>query len=234
MPIVYDENDKWRFIKSLHFFNDELGVDAIFQKLNSAKPNVPKANVPKAAFGNFFGKGYRSMFDFQLPINWPDQRPLVKILCFFLAENHFHLLLKEIQERGIARFMEKLGTGFTNYINLKYEEVGRVFQGPYKGRTVRDMTYLQYLNVYIQVFNAFEIYPGGISKAATELDKAFDYAFNYQFGSLGDFWGGRERNIIAKDVFEEMFPNIEVFKEFTYDCLTRKDLRKILGKLTID
>jgi len=221
MPIVYDEADRWRFTKSLRFLNEELGVEALFKKLNT---------FPKAAFG----KRAKRVFDFRFPISWPDHKPVVKILCFFLAPNHFHLLLKEIQKGGITKFMEKIGTGFTNYINLRYKETGRLFQGPYKGRTVNRMQYLQYLNVYIQVLNPFEVYPGGLKKAVEEFDKAFEFAVNYQFGSLPDFLGKRNLGIIEKDIFEGMFPDVKSYKEFAYDCLIGKNLRKILGKLIID
>lgn len=58
---------------------------------------------------------------FVWPESWPTRKPIVKILTFFLADNHFHLLLKEIQEGGITMFMRKLGDGITCYSNKKYQ-----------------------------------------------------------------------------------------------------------------
>jgi putative transposase len=221
MPIVHNEKDKQRFLKSLRFFNEETSITTLLAKINVCS---------EAAFKQ------RSVFNIELPINWSNPKPLVKILCFFLAPNHFHLLLKEIMEGGITKFMEKLGTGFTNYSNLKYKEVGRIFQGPYKGRTIKEMNYLQYLNVYIQVLNPLELYPGGLEKASQEFDQAFEFAMNYRFGSLPDFFGKRNFGIIDtdKDVFEATFLNIKKYKEFAHDCLLTKNLKETLGKLAID
>jgi len=215
LPIVYDENDKWRFLKILRYFNDEFSPPNLFRDL---------AQLQKAAFYKPF---------MWLP-EWPPHKPLVKILCFCLLENHFHLLLKEIIKGGVTKFMEKLGTGFTNYINVKYNEVGRVFQGPYKGRTIKEIRHLQYLNVYIQVLNPLELFPGGLEMALKDFEKAFELVMNYKFSSLPDFLGKRDLFIIDKDIFKEIFPAIEIYKEFTREVIMTGGLREILEKLAID
>lgn len=78
-----------------------------------------------------------------------------------MLENHFHLILEEIRENGISVFMKRIGTGIGTYFNIKYHEVGRIFQGPYKSKIIKEETYLRYLSVYVQVKNVFELYPGG-------------------------------------------------------------------------
>lgn len=208
MPIVYDENDKWRFLKILRYFNDEYSPQNIFRQIQ--------------------------IKSFSRPAKWPPSRPLVKILCFCLMPNHFHLLLKEIKEDGISKFMKKLGDGFTNYINTKYKESGKVFQGSYKARTVKKDEYLQYLDIYIQVLNPIELYPGGIEKATKEFNKAFEFATNYSFCSLPDIFGERNLLILDRDILEKSFPNPKIYKEFVYDALLVRNTKEILGKLTID
>jgi len=159
----------------------------------------------------------------------------VKILSYCLKNNHFHLLLKEITPGGISKFMKKLDDGFTGYSNFKYGETGKVFQGSYKGKTVmQDVRILQYLDAYIQVFNPFEDYFGGIKKALKEFDKAFEFALNNPFCSLGESFGKRNLGIVDRDILKEMFPNLEVYKEFTYDALLVRNIREILGKLTFE
>lgn len=215
LPIVYDEADKWRFLRILRYFNDEYSPENIFRELQLLIKN-----------------GLCNHFEW--PAGWPTHRPLVKILAYHLTSNHFHLLLKEIISGGISRFMKKLGSGFTNYINIKYEEAGKVFQGSYKSRTVKDDRYLQYLDAYIQVLNPFELYAGGLEKALKEFDKAFGFALNYPFSSLGESFGKRKLFIVERDILTEMFPDQEVYKEFTYDALLVRNMREILEKLSID
>lgn len=214
MLIVRDESDRWRFMKILRYFNDEYSSDNIFRDINE----VWKSNFHKWGW----------------PPEWPRHNPLVKILYFCLMPNHFHLLLKEIKKGGISKFMAKLGTGFTNYINVKYEEVGRVFQGSYKGKTLHAATHLDYLSAYIQIINPLEFYPGGFEKAVKEFNKAFEFAMNYQFSSLPDFMDRRNLFIIDKDVLGEMFPTPQSYQEFAYDAALSKNMGEILGKLKID
>lgn len=216
MPIVYDENDKWRFLKSLRYFNDEFSPPNLFRQLQLLRES---------------GKGQR----FEWPSSWGPHRPLVKILAYCLMLNHFHLLLKEIATGGISKFMKKLGNGFTNYINIKYDEVGSLFQGSYKARTATDERGLQYFDAYIQVFNPFELYPGGMEKALKEFDKAFEFVLECPFCSLGESLGKRKLYIVERDILKEMLPTgLEEYKEFVRDALVVHDIRKVLGRFTME
>ncbi len=211
MPITQDENDKWRFLKILRYFNDEYSLSNIFRQVKN----------------NTFSR----------PAEWPPPKPLVKILSFCLMPNHFHLLLKEIKEGGVSRFMKKLSGGFTNYINTKYKESGKVFQGSYKSKTIKNDEYLQYLDAYIQVLNPIELYPGGTEEAARQFDKAFDFAANYSFSSLQDTLLKRNLSIIDEEergILGLSSVNTKSYKEFIYNALLVRNTKEILGKLLID
>lgn len=126
-------------------------------------------------------------------------------------------------------FMRKLGTGMTNYFNTKYQETGRLFQGAYKARLVDKDIYLRYLSVYVQVKNPFELYVGGLEKAAKEFDKAFEFAVNYPFCSLADYAGKRKSPIIDKDLLEELFLSPKEYKKFARECILGMNLEEKLG-----
>ncbi len=115
--------------------------------------------------------------------------------------------------------MKKLGNSMTGHFNLKYKEVGSLFQGSYKSKTITEDTYLRYLASYIMVKNPFELYPGGLQAAIGEFDKAFEWAMQYSFSSLPDFMGTRDLQIIDKDILADLFPTSNEFKEFSRDCL---------------
>jgi len=210
MPIVYDEADKWRFLKSLYYLNDEYAPTNIFQRL--------KLEIELGKCRNF-----------ERPKDWPDSRPLVKILSYCLMPNHFHLLLKEIIDGGISEFMQKFG-GFTKYINTKYNEAGSLFQGKYKRKIVKTEKILWHTDAYIQVFNPFELYPGGLEKATKEFDKAFKFALEYPFCSLGESFGKRNLHIIDRDVLGEIWSNTSEYKEFAQEAIIyhNNSIRKVL------
>ncbi|MBL7142201.1 MAG: transposase [Candidatus Pacebacteria bacterium] len=214
-PIVCDSKDKWHFLEMLYYFNDEFTLMNPFrdvQKLFKTGPNKP----------------------FIRPLTWPERKPLVKIMAFSLLENHFHLFLKEIREGGITKFMRRLGTGMATYFNEKYQETGRLFQGPYKSKLINEEIYFKYLSVYIQVKNVFELYPGGLNEAIRNFDKAYEWAIKYPYSSLGDYAGERNSPIIDKDILGELFSGPEEYKEFSEQCLTRIELSNKLGKLTLE
>jgi putative transposase len=175
-----------------------------------------------------------SVFSIGWPRDWPNHKPIVKILCYSLMPNHYHLLLKEIRNGGISKFLHKLGTGYTNYFNLKYEEVGGVFQGSYKARTIDGDLYLKYLSVYIQILNPFELYRGGRKQALREYNNAIDFAIEYPFCSLADYIGGRKSLILDKDILGQFFRTTRSYKEFVNDSIRAKDFDNILGSLKID
>lgn len=227
--IFIDEKDMWRFLQGLRFFNDSHSSANILRQITSKKATkVVEVGLQQ------FQQQPESVFRTGWPKDWPERNPLVKILCYCLMPNHFHLLLQEIREGGISKFMQKLGGGYTKYSNLKHKEVGRVFQGGYKCRTVKEnQFYLEYLSVYIQVKNVLELFPGGIEGALKDIDKAFEFAEVYKFSSFPDFIGKRKSLIIDKDIFEDIFSTLEDYKKFAKEIIESKKYN-MLEELKID
>jgi len=213
--IVHDNKDRNRFLHSLFYFNTEQTPSNPLQELYELRLNLNKSEWP-------------------WPKNWRPRKPIVSIVAFVLMKNHFHLLLKEIKEGGISKFMQRLGTGISMHYNIKYQESGSLFQGSYKARCVDEDLYLKYLSLYIQIKNTFELYPGGLKKATKEFDKAYNWAVSYPYGSLGDFVGVRDRGIIVKNIFSELFSNSEEYKDFARDSISDMYLDEKLGDLTLE
>ncbi|MCU0652771.1 MAG: transposase, partial [Candidatus Pacebacteria bacterium] len=165
---------------------------------------------------------------------WGSQEPLVEIISYHLSPNHFHLLIKEIAPRGISKFMKKLGNGYTAYRNIINNRSGRIFQGAYKGKTITDERYLQYLDIYIQVLNPFELFTGGINNALAHFEEAFQFALDYPFCSLGESFGMRNIEIIKRDNFKDTSKDLEAYKEICRDALLVRNVRQFLGKLTLE
>src|SRR3989344_4914316 len=73
----------------------------------------------------------------------------VELTSFCLMPNHFHLILREVQEHGTARYMQRVLNGYAKYYNAKYEVSGHLFQGPYKAVHIKNNEQLLYLSAYI-------------------------------------------------------------------------------------
>ena len=226
--IVRAVTDKWRFLQALRFFNDSHSSQNILRqvvKSLSVSDTDSTDNTDRLSFFDF-----ENVFKTGWPPNWPEKDPLVKILSYCLMPNHFHLLLKEIREGGISKFMQKLGIGYTNYFNLKYQEVGKVFQGAYKAKLVNEEMYLKYLCIYIQVINVLELFPGGVKRALKNFKDAMNFVDDYSFSSHLDYAGLRRSLIIDKDVLGELFSTPEDYRKFVYDSVISKNFYQILEK----
>ncbi|OGE33527.1 hypothetical protein A3J19_04510 [Candidatus Daviesbacteria bacterium RIFCSPLOWO2_02_FULL_41_8] len=76
---------------------------------------------------------------------------LVEIICFCLMPNHFHLLLKQVQENGISIFLSKLTNSYTKYFNTRHKRVGPLFQGSFKAVRIEDDEQLTHTSRYIHL-----------------------------------------------------------------------------------
>lgn len=88
------------------------------------------------------------------------EAPLVAIGAYALMPNHFHLLLKEIEEGGISKFMQRLGTSYAMYFNERYKHIGNIFVKPFRSRHVKTDNYLRRIVAYIHC-NPAEIFEPG-------------------------------------------------------------------------
>lgn len=163
--IVRDFDDRHRFAKSLFLLND-THTDPYWHR-ETAELQL-----------------------FERPNHWPEREPLVRILAWTLLSNHFHLLMQEIKEGGVAKFMQRFGGSLSMCFNLKYKERGSLFQSSYHARAVDETAHMNYLVFYILIKNVFEMYPGGLVAAYDNFDRAWKWASEYQLSSFKDHISG--------------------------------------------
>src|SRR3989344_3283255 len=72
----------------------------------------------------------KNIFDFERG------NQLVAIGAYCIMGNHFHMLIKCLDEQGIGKFMKKLCTGYSMYYNLINESTGRLFESSFRFKHV--------------------------------------------------------------------------------------------------
>lgn len=71
------------------------------------------------------------------------------VLSYCLMPNHFHILIRQLIDVSIEKLMSRVLTSYVMYFNIKYRQVGHLFQGRYKAKAVESDEYAKYLSAYI-------------------------------------------------------------------------------------
>jgi len=180
--IFENENDFRRFCISMDLLNDEQ--DGLMNRWRDFKKCVPRAQLSE------FKEKHLN-----------DRNGLVEIIAFCLNQNHYHMLMRQRGERGIERFMHRMGTSYTNYFNERHDRSGSLFQGRFKSTYINSNSLLFYLSAYVNCNS--EIH--GIAKAK-----------NYRWCSYGDYLGIHDsfKDILKKDLLTENFGKSGRYEEF--------------------
>jgi len=146
---------------------------------------------------------------------------LVAISSYVLMQNHFHLLITELQEGGISKFLHKISSGYSHYYNKKYERTGSLFEGKFKSEYVGNDRYLKYLFSYIHLNPVKLIQKDWKEKGINEKQKVLDFLLNYKYSSYRDYLGiyRQESLIINRKAFPNYFPTNTQFKNEIFDWI---------------
>jgi putative transposase len=140
----------------------------------------------------------------------------VKLEAFALMPNHFHLMVRELKEGGISRYLQRIEVGFTKYFNTKYERSGYLLQGPFQSVHVENNEQALYLSAYIH-------------KNPCEILQWRKQENNYTWSSYQDYvqenrWG----KLLSTKLILDQFETKDMYKEFVDDSKA-KDLSDIGG-----
>lgn len=186
--VFQDKYDFERFFQSMQEFNTPDPIGSIYEKTYLHKNKKFGARSPKK------GK-------------------LINFICYCLNPNHFHFILEQVIDNGIAKFMQKLGAGYTTYFNKKQDRSGCLFQGAFKSQHINTNEYLLHTSVYVNLNNRVHQLGGSTSKSSWR-----EYL-------------GEEKGICCKDSVIKQFNNILEYKEFAENQLEFIKENKILQKL---
>lgn len=116
---------------------------------------------------------------------------LVNVLCFCLMPNHIHLLLRQLQEKGITRFMNKVGAGYPAYFYEKYGLKGKgyFFQGRFRSILVKGEEQLKTTFVYIHTNPISLVEPNWKERGVQDDEKVATFLNNYKWSSYQDYIG---------------------------------------------
>lgn len=205
------DKDYYRFIHDLFEFNNEN----------------PTINT-----NYYFNSKIKSDIQIQR-LKKQSRKLLVEILSFVLMPNHFHLILRQKRRKGIVGFMQKLGTGYTNYFNKKYDRVGGLFQGRFKAVHVNKDAHFIHLPFYIHT-NPLDL----IYRSSTSIDwgKQMDFLENYRWSSYMDYIGKQNfPSVTSREILLDLLGGEKQYKKATEEWLKEKEKNSAkIGNLLLE
>lgn len=209
--IFLSDGDRWRFLQGMYLFNDEIGSANLLYRLEQEK-----------------GKMHFGILREYMEKYGVERKPLVRIMADCLKPNHFHFIIEEIQENGISKFMQKLGTGYTKYFNKKYERVGSLFQGVFKAVEVKNDEQFMYLLAYINAINPGQELESELKSFAQNPEEILSFIEDhFPWSTHLEYLGKRNSIIIDKGIAGTFFSTPKQYKKFIEDVIYGK--KKING-----
>lgn len=139
---------------------------------------------------------------------------LVTILAYCLMPNHFHFILRQEQDDGIKRFIQRISSSFAHYFNIKNKRKGHVFADKFKAIRIETEEQLLHLSRYIHL--------NPVTSYIT--DKPEDYPYS----SYKIYLGQEDSEIVNPSIVLNYFPSREEYKEFV---LSQKNYQRTLGSI---
>lgn len=112
---------------------------------------------------------------------------LVRIHAYCLMPNHYHLIVEQLIDNGISKFLQKSMTGYTMFFNTRHKRSGVLFQGKTKSRLIDSDRYLMWLKSYIALNPLDLCEPGWKEKGVKSEKVACKFLEQYGWRSSFDY-----------------------------------------------
>lgn len=136
-PIFETDIDRFRFLFLLFAFQGKNSIKNVSREIKQSVQSVRRSVRSRTLH-----------IKLELESDVIKNR-LVELVCFSLMPNHFHLLVLEREEGGIAKYMQRVLTAYTKYFNIRHEKSGHLLQGSYKSVWIKDDRQLMHTSAYI-------------------------------------------------------------------------------------
>jgi Transposase IS200 like. len=158
----------------------------------------------------------------------PDGK-IIKIISYCLMPNHFHLLLVQLEEDGISKYLHRLETGYTMYFNKCHDRTGVLLQGTFKCKLVKTNSQLLQLSKYIHT-NPIDV----VRVKGDDPEMLADRLVRYRWSSLGEYLGNTSPDESVVDDFDPVLGQFKTRDDYRKYVLDRRGLASRLSLDEID
>lgn len=126
----------------------------------------------------------------------------VEIVSYCLMPNHFHLLIRQTDDKGIQTYLSNFLNAYTRYFNKRHERKGPLFEGTFKSVLIDSDEQLIHVSRYIHLNPV----------VASLVEK--DSITNYKWSSLSHYLSLSQDDVVSQaqvDLLLELVPNYSEF-----------------------
>lgn len=141
----------------------------------------------------------------------------IEILAFCIMPNHYHFLIRQIQDNGISKFIGRIQNSFAKYLDLASQRTGSVFQQAFKAVRIESESQFIHTSRYIHL-NPLTSFV---------MRKPEDLISSY-LTSLTDYLSENSRPFINTKPLQSHFSSKENLKQHT---LNQADYQRTLAQI---
>jgi len=212
--IFKDINDYYRGIFSIYEFNTTKAIT--IQKRREVRRRLKKEGRDR--------------------VSTADERDkIVEVLAFCLMPNHVHLLIKQLREGGITKFMRKFGAGYGGYFNRKYNRKGYVFQNRFSAVRIGNDNQLKTVFVYIHTNPTALLEPKWKETGIKNPGKVIKFLESYKWSSYLDYIGRKNfPSVTNREFILKIMNNARECKKFVDAWIRYKGKIKKFASLALE
>ncbi|OGE37299.1 hypothetical protein A3D79_02940 [Candidatus Daviesbacteria bacterium RIFCSPHIGHO2_02_FULL_39_8] len=147
-------------------------------------------------------------------------KKIVEVIAYCLMPNHFHLLVKQLQDGGISEFIRKFINSYTKYRNIKHRILGPTFQALFKAVRIETDEQLLHVSRYIH-----------LNPLVSFMVK--DLRF-YKWSSYPFYLGLTDNPVVAKKEILNFFKSPKSYEKFVLDHAEYATALEIIKHQLID
>ena len=176
--LIFEEKD---------FCLEFLGSIDYYKKRESLRYSKHKQNIKNSLVLKKIGKSKR-----------------IEILSYCLMSNHYHLMIKQLMDRGIIRFMADTLNSFTRYYNSKNKRKGSIFLTPFRSRKIVSDEQFIHTSRYIH-----------LNPYSADIVNTMEDLINYPYSSFKEYVEKKEDGICNTEEILKIFGGSrDKYKEF--------------------
>ena len=148
-------------------------------------------------------------------------QPLVNIYAYAMMENHLHIIMSENIEGGISKFMSKLLTSYSMYMNKKYKRTGPLMCRPFRSKHIGIDEYFRWLMSYVHLNPIDQVEPKWKEKGVKNNKEISSFLNIYKYSSYYDYFiNDREESLILNKEnlpinIDDLDNIVTMFSEYT-------------------